>query len=226
MRNLLTSLVLFAFLATYAQEKLNYQQPPSEILDLVDVPLAPSVWITENTGYMILRYRDSYKTIEELSEQELRLAGLRINPNTNIGSRTTYYNNIKVKKTGEKEAKQVTGLPDHPRLSNFSWSPDETKIALTHTTPEGVELWLLDIAAAEAKRLTGPGLNANLRDVINWFKDGNSVLVKMLPEDQKELVNTAAMVPSGPTISSNEGKKAQNRTYQDLLKNPTDEFNF
>ncbi len=226
MRNLLSCLVLLAFITTFAQEKLNYQQPPSEILELVDVPLAPSVWITENTGYMVLRYRDSDKTIEELSEKELRLAGLRINPSTNIGSRTTYYNNIKVKKTGEKDAIQVKGLPQNPRLSNFTWSPDETKIALTHTTPQGVELWLLDIANAEARRLTGPRLNANLRDVINWFKDGNSVLVKMLPEDRKELVNTADMVPSGPTISSNEGKKAQNRTYQDLLKNPTDEFNF
>ena len=34
------------------------------------------------------------------------------------------------------------------------------------------------------------------------------------------------MVPTGPIISSNDGKKAQNRTYQDLLKNEVDEKNF
>ncbi len=33
-------------------------------------------------------------------------------------------------------------------------------------------------------------------------------------------------MPTGPTISVNEGKKAQNRTYQDLLKNKNDEYNF
>lgn len=213
-------------LVASGQEKLNYQQPPSEILELVDVPLAPAVRITETTGYMVMLYRDSYKTIAELSEPELRLGGLRINPDTNIGSRTTYYNNVKVKKTGAKEATQVSGLPDNPRLSNFTTSPDESMIALTNTTPKGVELWVLDIENAEARRLTGPGVNANLRDVINWFKDGQSMLVKMVPENRSDLINTAVMVPSGPTISSNDGKKAQNRTYQDLLKNPDDEFNF
>ena len=33
-------------------------------------------------------------------------------------------------------------------------------------------------------------------------------------------------VPTGPTISNADGKKAQNWTYQDLLKNKTDEHNF
>ena len=226
MKNILACLLLLVSSSTFSQEKLGYQTPPSEILELVDVPLAPSVRITETTDHMVLLYRDSYKTIAELSEKELRLAGLRINPLTNIGSRTTYYNNIKVQKTGEKVPLQVTGLPENPRLSNFTLSPDETKMALTHTTTGGVELWMLDMNKASVVRLTGPTLNANLRDAINWFKDGNSVLVKMLPEDRKELINTAAMVPSGPTISSNDGKKAQNRTYQDLLKNPNDEFNF
>ena len=34
---------------------------------------------------MVYLYRDNYKTIEQLSEKELRLAGLRINPKKNIG---------------------------------------------------------------------------------------------------------------------------------------------
>jgi dipeptidyl aminopeptidase/acylaminoacyl peptidase len=33
-------------------------------------------------------------------------------------------------------------------------------------------------------------------------------------------------VPTGPTVSVSSGEKAQNRTYQDLLKNPNDEYNF
>ncbi|MBT8321564.1 MAG: prolyl oligopeptidase family serine peptidase [Eudoraea sp.] len=226
MKKLFTCLLLFIALIASSQEKLNYQKPAPEILELVDVPRAPAVQITETTDYMVMLYRDSYKTIAELSEPELRLAGLRINPDTNIGSRTTYYNNVKIKKTGTKEAVQVSGLPDNPRLANFSVSPDESMIALTNTTAQGVELWVLDMAKAEVRRLSGPGINANLRDVINWFKDGKSVLVKMVPDNQSELINTAVMVPSGPTISSNEGKRAQNRTYQDLLKNPDDEFNF
>ncbi|AKA35886.1 alpha/beta hydrolase family protein [Flagellimonas lutaonensis] len=220
---------LFAFLFVVclpAQEKLTYQKPSQEILELVDAPLPPSVRLTENGDYMVFLYRDPYKSIAELSETEMRLAGLRINPKTNIGSRTNYYNNIKIQKVGDDEAVQVKGLPKNPRLANYNWSPDQTMVAMTHTTPEGVELWVIDIASTSAKKLTEPTMNVNMRDAINWFKDGKSILAKMLPEDRQPLINASEAVPEGPTISSNDGKKAQNRTYQDLLKNPNDEFNF
>lgn len=226
MKKLLFAFLLLSTINNFAQEKLTYQEPSEEILNLVDTPLAPSVLITDDGDYMVFRYRDAYKSIAELSETELRLAGLRINPKLNIGSRTNYYNNIKLKKAGSEEELQVAGLPENPRLANFSWSPDQRKLAMTNTASDGVEVWVLDLKTAMANRLTNASVNANMRDVINWFKDGESILVKMLPQDRKPLINTSEAVPNGPTISSNDGKKAQNRTYQDLLKNPNDEFNF
>ena len=56
-----------------AQENLNYQQPPNEILNLVDVKLPPRVLMDENKKYMVCIYRDAFKTIKELSEKEMRL---------------------------------------------------------------------------------------------------------------------------------------------------------
>ncbi|WP_081211405.1 S9 family peptidase [Salegentibacter sediminis] len=224
------SLSIFSFFlvlgSLQAQENLTYQKPPQEILELVDVPLAPSTIIDSKGEMMVFLYRDQYKSIAELSEEELRLGGLRINPVTNINSRATYFNNLEVKTIDEDEPKQITGLPEEPRLTNFSWSPDESKIAFTHTTDSGVELWVANIKTASAKKLTEARLNANMRDVINWFKDNSAILVKMLPEDRKELINTKTAVPTGPTVSVSDGKEAQNRTYQDLLKNPNDEYNF
>ena len=158
------------------QESLNYQKPSQEILDLVDVPLAPSVLMDNNKEYMVLLYRDAYKTIEELSKQELRLGGLRIDPATNIGSRVTYYTNIKIKHINKKEspAKAVTGLPEEPLLANLTWSPDQRMMAFTHTTTEGVELWVLEIGTAKVKRLTKSYVNANMGNVINWFEESES----------------------------------------------------
>ncbi|MEM9981031.1 MAG: S9 family peptidase, partial [Bacteroidota bacterium] len=202
---------------TQAQDNLNYQKPSEEILALADAPLAPRILLDADKAYMVLLYRDAYKSIEELSETEMRLAGLRINPTTNIGSRTNYYNNVKVKGVKEQTPKQVSGLPDNPRVANFAWSPDQTKIAFTNTTTKGVEIWVLDIAAAKVTKLTDATVNANMRDVINWFKDGNSILVKMLPTERQALIDPKSAIPTGPTISQSDGKKAQNRTYQDLL---------
>ncbi|MGD1842658.1 MAG: prolyl oligopeptidase family serine peptidase [Thermonemataceae bacterium] len=211
---------------TQAQDNLNYQKPSEEILTLADAPLAPRILLDADKTYMVLLYRDAYKSIAELSETEMRLAGLRINPTTNIGSRTNYYNNVKVKGVKEQTAKQVSGLPDNPRVANFAWSPDQTKIAFTNTTTKGVEIWVLDITAAKVTKLTDATVNANMRDVINWFKDGNSLLVKMLPTERQSLIDPKSAIPTGPTISQSDGKKAQNRTYQDLLKNKNDEHNF
>ncbi|MEL7163150.1 MAG: S9 family peptidase, partial [Bacteroidota bacterium] len=231
MRQLLT-LLLFTLLGTcgLAQNNLGYQQPDKAILDLVDVPLAPRVLMDDAKEHMILLYRDAYKSIDELSQVEMRLGGLRIDPKTNIGSRTTYYNKVAVRGVmADRELKEVTGLPAKPKLANVSWSPDQKMAAMTHTTPDGVEVWVLDVASGKARRLTDATetpINANLGDVINWFKDSKSMLVKLLPESREPLIDGKTAVPTGPTISTADGKKAQNRTYQDLLKNPNDEHNF
>lgn len=209
-----------------AQEKLTYQKPPKEILELVDAPLAPSVWIDSNGENVVLFYRDAYKSIAELSEAELRLGGLRINPKTNIGSRTRFYNNIKVKKALEKDARQVAGIPDNPRLSNFTVSPNQKMVAFLNTVEDGVQLWLADIEDGTAKQLSNLKVNANMGNPINWFKDGSALLVNVIPKDRKELINTDEAVPDGPTITVSGGEKAQNRTYQDLLSSPNEEFNF
>ncbi|RFC53356.1 alpha/beta hydrolase family protein [Brumimicrobium aurantiacum] len=226
---------IFSFLFTFlsiigvsAQEGLTYQKPSQEILDLVDISRAPSVFMNEDKSQMILVSRNAYGSIEELSQEELRLGGLRIDPKTNIGSRVNYFNNIEVKSLKSKNAKrvQVTGLPENPKLTNFSWSPEQDKLAFTHTTSKGVELWVLDVAAAKATKLTEANVNANIGDAINWFADGKSILVKMVSSKKEDLINTKTAVPNGPTISVNDGKKAQNRTYQDLLSNKSDEHNF
>ncbi|MDC8001956.1 prolyl oligopeptidase family serine peptidase [Aequorivita todarodis] len=227
MKKFFAIVILLLFSGNFtAQEKLTYQKPPKEILELVEAPLAPSVWIDSKGENVVLYYRDAYKSIAELSEAELRLGGLRINPKTNIGSRTRFYNNIKVKKASEKDARQVAGIPNNPRLSNFTISPDQKMVAFLNTVEDGVQLWLADIENGTAKQLSTLKVNANMGDPINWFEDGSALLVNVIPKDRKELINTDEAVPDGPTVTVSDGEKAQNRTYQDLLSSPNDEFNF
>lgn len=222
------SLLIFflTFSVGISQEKLTYQQPPDAIMDLVEAPLAPAVQIDNAGENVLLLYRDSFKSIAELSETEMRLAGLRINPKTNIGSRTTFYNNIKYKKATGTTITQIKGLPQNPRLSSFRWSPNQKMMACLNTTKSGVEVWVIDIEKQQAFNVCPAIVNANMGDAINWFKDSKALLVKTLPKDKDALINTQEAVPTGPTISVSDGKKAQNRTYQDLLKNQNDEHNF
>ena len=223
---LITLIVAIVFGNAFAQVDITYQEPPKEILELVDAPGVPTPIFDYKNENIVLLNRSRFKSIAELSETELRLAGLRINPVTNIGSRTNYYTNVSLMKVGDREEKAVSGLPEKPVLANFSWSPDQTKMAFTHTTSKGVELWVLDIASATCKKLSEANLNANLGSPFEWFDSSDKLLVKFIPDDRQPLIDKSTAVPTGPSVSVSDGTKAQNRTYQDLLKDKADEFNF
>ncbi len=223
---LLLQLLLTGNICVVAQENLTYQKPPKEIMELVDYERAPSVLTDSKNEYILFTYRNTYKNLEDLSQEEMKLGGLRINPITNISSTITYNNNLKIRKFKGSDLVQVSNLPTNPKIAFLSWSPDETKIAFTNTSSTGVELWVIDVVTAKAQKLTDGILNANLGMPYTWFKDNHSLLVKTLPKQRATLINTAKELPAGPTISNSNGSKAQNRTYQDLLKNKMDEQNF
>jgi dipeptidyl aminopeptidase/acylaminoacyl peptidase len=224
---------LFAFLflgmsfsAATAQENVTYQKPSKEILELADYQRAPSVNMDSKKEYMLLSYRNTYKTLADLNQEEMRLGGLRVNPITNISSTTTYVNNLKLRKVKDKNEVQVKGLPENALITNVRWSPNEKKIGFTNTTNSGVELWIIDVVSATASKITSDNLNANLGSPFEWMSDNETLLVKVLPKNRQPLIDGKKDLPKGPTVSTADGSKSQNRTYQDLLKNKTDEANF
>ena len=58
------SLILFLGLSlrAFAQENVTYQKPSKSILGLVDYERAPSVVMDTKKEYMLLTYRNTYKT--------------------------------------------------------------------------------------------------------------------------------------------------------------------
>jgi dipeptidyl aminopeptidase/acylaminoacyl peptidase len=209
-----------------AHETPTFQLPPTSILQLADYERAPQVSIDTRKEYILFSYRSTYKNLDDLNQKEMSMGGLRINPVTNIASSSNYINNFKVRKVSEIEPIQVEGLPTHCLITFVTWSPDEKKVAFTNTTAKGVELWVLDIASAQAQRLTNPIINANLGNPFNWLRDSKRLLVRLLPKNRPELINQNNAIATGPIVSVTDGSKSQNRTYPDLLKNATDEANF
>lgn len=221
------TICLLAFLNFYkAQENITYQKPSAEILKLADYERPPGVMMNSKKDWIVFSYRPTYKTLEDLSQQEMKLGGLRINPATNISSSVTYINNLKVRRLNDKTEVQVKNLPSNPKITYTSFSPDEKKLAFTNTTSKGVELWIVDLETATAKKITSDNLNANLGMPYVWNKDSRNLLIKVLPQNRPALIDPGKDLPTGPIVSTADGKVSQNRTYQDLLKNPQDERNF
>ncbi len=211
-----------------AQENITYQKPSPGILTLADYVRAPSVTMDARRETMLFTFSDTYKTLDDLNQEELRLGGLRINPSTRMTSAASYIKNLKLRKVKETSADpvQVSGLPENPRIAYVSWSPDDSRIGFTHTTATGVELWVVDVATATARRLTPALLNCTLGSPYSWYGDSRRLLVKILPSDAPALVESTRAIPDGPIVSVSKGEVSQNRTYQDLLKNRIDEHNF
>ena len=227
MKNIVITLFITASYLLNAQEELGYQVPKKELLDLIDVDLAPTVLRNTKNTVMVLLSRSTYKSIADLSRKEQRIAGLRVDPKRFIGSRTTYYNNVELVYFEKGETPLlVDGLPNKPQLTNFIWSPDEKMIAMTHTSDSSVELWILDVTTRKAKKLSSQPINATMGNSINWFKSSKELLVKFIPKDRENIIDQSVIVPTGPKVTENNGEKAQNRTYQDLIKNSTDAKNF
>lgn len=221
------TICLLAFLNFYdAQENITYQKPSAEILKLADYQRPPSVLMNSKKDWVVFTYRPTYKTLEDLSQNEMKLGGLRINPVTNISSSMTYSNNLKIRKINDKNEIQVKNMPSNPKIAYVSFSPDEKKLAFTNTTNKGVELWVVDMETASAKKITADNLNANLGMPYVWYNDSQSFLIRILPQNRPALIDAAKDLPTGPIVSTADGKVSQNRTYQDLLKNPQDEKNF
>lgn len=222
-----TSLLLLSLalpLSLFAQTNAGYQRPPEEIAKLVEAPLTPAVALSPDKNWMALLDRSDLPTIEELSRPELRIAGLRINPENFGPSRTNPFIGLKFKNLKDMKEHAVTGLPETLRMSNLSFSPDSKKITFLQTYSDRIELWVVDLTTFQARAVSRRKVNATYSNAVNWV-NGNQLLFLATVDEGKKLP-PRTRVPDGPVIEENLGKKAPSRTYQDLLKNSYDEAAF
>lgn len=217
-------LLLWLLMLSYHTYSQGYQRPPDAIAKLLEAPQTPAVSISPDKSLIALLDIDDYPTIEELSRPELRIAGLRINPDNFGPSRTNFSTGLRFKNLKDLKEYTVSGLPAPLQLSNFTFSPDGRKAVFLQTYADRIELWFVDLTTFAAKRLTQKKVNATLANPLVWLSNSQSILF-LAAEGAKPLPQKVR-TPAGPVIEENLGKKAPSRTYQDLLKNPYDEALF
>ena len=218
-----TLILAFCILTEFsvAQAQTSYQTPPKEIADLLLAKPTPDVSIDSKGEWMFQSERNSYPIVEELGQPEIRIAGLRLNPNNFSPSRQTFINNFTLKNLKTNKEFKVNGLPVNMLASNVRWSPTEKKIAFTNTTNNRVDLYILDVATKTAKKINTKALNVVLGADLTWFDD-NTIVYKTAITSPNG-APAKPITPKGPTIQQNIGKAAPGRTYQDLIKTPYDE---
>lgn len=204
-----------------AQDAASYQLPPKEMADLLLAKPTPSVSFDNRGEWMLLSERNSYPTVEELGQPELRIAGMRVNPNNFSPSRQNFINNFRLKNIRSGKELNITGLPAGMLAGAVSWSPGERKIAFTNTSGTRVDLYTIDVATQKATRINKQPLNVVLGQAYSWLDD-NTILYKAAVQPATAAAKRP-ITPKGPTVQQNLGKAAPSATFQDLIKSPYDE---
>ena len=202
-----------------------YQLPPQGIVDLVDAPPTPYLSIDPQRTCLVMMHRPGLPPIEEVGKDEVRLAGLRIDPVTNGLSRASYYTGFTIRDIGSGADRDVTGIPEMARLGAIRFSPSGTHFAFTVRADAGATLWVAEVATAEAVCLSDRELNGVFGSPFTWMPDSRSLICRFLIEGRGD-VGGESSIPAGPVIQENLSSVAPSRTYQDLLKRPQDEDAF
>eukprot|EP00879_Flechtneria_rotunda_P026301 GHRR01028036.1.p1 GENE.GHRR01028036.1~~GHRR01028036.1.p1 ORF type:complete len:835 (+),score=219.07 GHRR01028036.1:164-2668(+) len=165
----------------------------------------------------------------------LLLPGVRIDAEQLSRSRMSYYTGLCIVPAGtivpaaETDTTPITGYPAGSWINYVSWSPDGKHITFTTRSPGGpgdpprgpLQLWVADATTGRARPLLGSRRLNTVFDSYSWMDD-NTLVAAVLPQDLDQ-PPTKPQVPPGPKIQDNSsGKKSQNRTWTDLLKDEHD----
>ena len=170
-------LLPFLFIAgnLFAQDAIEYQTPPKEIYDLVMAKPTPGVTFDSKGQYMLVLERSSMPSVEDLAQPELRIAGLRINPNNFALSRTPFIVDMVLKNVKSGAEFKINGLPPVLKAGNFLWNPDENKIAFTQTSTHAIDLYIIDVKLKKVTKVNKLPLNLVNGNAFDWI-DNNSLL--------------------------------------------------
>ncbi len=210
--------VLVLPLGIFAQE--SYKLPPQNVMDVLNATSIPITLISPAHDKIALLEPLRYPPISELAQPMLRLAGSRINPNTNGQHRQPYSISLKFKNISDGKETAVL-LPADAKIIQPQWSPDGKYLAAGNITATGIELWIIDTATAKAQKVKNIYVNTAFGG-FSW-EGPQTLSVGLVSAKRGTAPVYQNLTPSAPNIQETSGRGGAVQTFQDLLKSPNDE---
>jgi dipeptidyl aminopeptidase/acylaminoacyl peptidase len=223
MRQFLLASILSAS-ALMQAEDFAYHQPPKEIQDVLNAPPIPQISVSPRHDYAILMRGVRYPPIADVAQPMLRLAGIRIDTDTNGMHMAPYFVSFAIKRLGDGSDVRIS-LPKDAKLGQPVWSPDGKQFAFTNTTAHGIELWIGSPLTGQIRHLAGVavnGMRVGSETPVAWLGDSRTLLVALVPGSRGTVPKEAA-VPTGPHVQESLGHGGPAPTFEDLLATPHDE---
>ena len=198
-------------------------------MDVLNAPPTPAVSVSPQRDYAIFMQVVRYPPISDVAQPMLRLAGIRIDTNTNGMHMAPYYISYAVKRLADGDDVKVA-FPQDAKMGPPVWSSDGKRFAFTNTTPHGMELWMATTATGQTRRFDGVVVNGVLTSgggrggpsSIEWMADNRTMIVRLVPAGRGAAPLLPA-IPAGPHVQESLGHAGPAPTYEDLLGTPHDE---
>ena len=110
------SVTFSLFLTVGGLSQGSYKKPPKEILDVLNAPAIPNTSVSPTHDKIALLEPLRYPPIAELAQPMLRIAGLRVNPNTNGQHRQVYSVSLRLKNVSDGKETMVA-LPAGSKIT-------------------------------------------------------------------------------------------------------------
>lgn len=216
------AMLMLSWLPAAAHAEPGYEKAPAEIRGVLDAPSIPGAFPSATGSHLVLIESRRYPPIAELAEPMLKLAGVRVQPRNNARRGDGTIVALSLQPLPEGAAKKIK-LPKDARIDSIVGNADSTMIAFTNVTDTGVDLWVVDVATARARRIPGVQVNPVLGGELKWLADQRTLLVKAVPRGRKA-APVAAIAPPGPRVQQSQQVASASSTYEsrDLLRTPHD----
>lgn len=198
----------------------SYKTPPKAIMDVLNAPAIPTTSISPTRDRIALLEPLRYPPIAELAQPMLRIAGSRINPNTNGQHRQPYAVSLRIKNIADGKEMAVS-LPAGAQIITPQWSTDGKYIAAGNVTPSGIELWIIETATAKATKIKNVFVNTAFGG-FSW-EGPKTISATLVPAKRGPAPAYQNITPTEPNIQETSGRTGVVQTFQDLLKSPNDE---
>jgi dipeptidyl aminopeptidase/acylaminoacyl peptidase len=211
-------------------ESSGYDQPPKNILEVMNAPSPPIPKVSPTNDSMLLVSWQDYPPMARVARPFLRLAGVRIEPGNHSRHDTPGGYGITPCVRDLELVRISCGAKTHIVLPAFAcptsplWSADGKQFAFEDIAPDAVQLWIGDAMTGKVRQVPGARLNPMFGDELQWMPNQKELLVKLVPNGMGPPPHFSE-ASAGPSIQETGGETGQSSTYEnrDTLTDKHDE---
>ena len=216
----------------------SYLQPAATIARMLqsDKNYATLDYLSPDGDHFLIPHVTELSTLELMSRQTYRLGELELRPQTNrLWHLDTYgIDGFRFYSLSRRRFIDVE-LPAGSLASDFTWSPDGSRIAFLAHLPSHTEAWLAEASTGRAQSLSnarvlatiGTGANgqgSRPSNMLQWTPEG-TVITLLVPSD-RGMEPARDPIPTGPRTRRTRDEATPTRTFPFLLESPHEEALF